>query len=163
MKKIQLLFLLLVTLTTSITFTSCKKDEEPSNQTLLVKKWYYKSFVRQGYSTTAFYADDYWEFKADGTFEETWDWGNGNYTLTNNQNTISITFPPGDAALRALAETVSNPKFPGVKAEAAVAITYQFSITKLTATELEFTYTSGDNLQTYKFSTTPNPERVRAK
>jgi hypothetical protein len=161
MKKIQLLFLLLITLVTSVTFTSCKKDEEPSNQTLLVKKWYYKSYVTSGYSTTAFYADDYWEFKADGTFEETWDWGNGTYTLTNNQNTISVTFPSRDAALRALAQTVINPKFPEVKEQASVRVPYQFNITKLTATELEFTYMGNDVLQTYKFSTTPNPERPR--
>jgi hypothetical protein len=163
MKKIQLLFLLLVTLTTSLTFTSCKKDEEPSNQTLLVKKWYYKSFVTSGYSTTAFYSDDYWDFKANGTFEETWDWGNGNYSLINDQKTIVISFPSD--AVRALA-SVSSENFKDAKptTSASATRTYQFNITKLTATELEFTYQpEGGNLQTYKFSTTSNPERVRAK
>ncbi|MRX45978.1 hypothetical protein [Pedobacter puniceum] len=159
MKKIQLLFLMLVTLTASLTFTSCKKDEEPSNQTLLVKKWYYKSYVTSGYSTTAFYADDYWDFKANGTFEETWDWGDGNYTLINDQKTISISFP---GPRKAVANMKLGNHVSGVTngTLASEIRTFEFNITKLTATELEFTYGSGAELQTYKFSTSPNPERA---
>lgn len=160
MKKIQLLFLMLATLTASLTFTSCKKDDGPDNKTLLVKKWYYKSYVTSGYSTTAFYADDYWDFKANGTFEETWDWGNGTYTLINDQKTISITFP-GPSKAVANMELANNVSSVNNSVSAALAIrTYEFNITKLTATELEFTYGTETDLQTYKFSTTPNPERA---
>ncbi|KHJ38836.1 hypothetical protein PBAC_09460 [Pedobacter glucosidilyticus] len=160
MKKIQLLFLMLATLTASLTFTSCKKDDGPDNKTLLVKKWYYKSFANSNFSTTSFYADDYWDFKANGTFEETWDWGNGNYTLINDQKTISISFP---SRIAAVSNLKSGNRISGASTGTFLATetrTYEFNITKLTATELEFTYGSGAELQTYKFSTSPNPERA---
>ncbi|WP_026902553.1 hypothetical protein [Pedobacter glucosidilyticus] len=160
MKKIQLLFLLLVTLATSVTFTSCKKDDGPDNQTLLVKKWYYKSYASGDFSTTSFYLDDYWDFKANGTFEETWDWGDGNYTLINDQKTISISFP---GPRKAVANMKLGNHVSGVSngTLASEIRTFEFNITKLTATELEFTYGSGEDIQTYKFSTTPNPVNNR--
>lgn len=96
MKKV--LFMLMLMIGTAATFTSCKKDDEKTekekNLELLVSgKWYYQSYRNSGSSSayTCFTAADYWEFKSDGTVSETWDFGNGTYSISEDGKTLSVT------------------------------------------------------------------------
>lgn len=91
MKKTIITFLLFVSVATMV--SSCKKEskksEKEKNIELLVSgKWYYNSFNTR----TCFTANHYWEFKSDGTFTETWDFGNGNgtYTLSEDGKTLVL-------------------------------------------------------------------------
>ncbi len=116
MKKAIITLLLFVSVATMV--TSCKKEskksEKEKNIELLVSgKWYYNSYNTR----TCFDANDYFEFKSDGTFTETWDFGNGTYTLSEDGKTLALQFPK---------ETSLN-----------------LSITSINASNLIFTYGEG--------------------
>lgn len=97
MKKVVLMLMFMIG--AAVTFTSCKKDEEKTekekNLELLVSgKWYYQSYKTNGSNNTAytcFTSANYWEFKSDGTFNETWDFGDGTYTISEDGKTLSLT------------------------------------------------------------------------
>lgn len=90
------LVMLMLVLGTMALLTACKKDEKTAKETatenLTSGKWFYQSFKNSTSSTprTCFTAADYWEFKADGTFTETRDFGNGTYTVSEDGKTLTL-------------------------------------------------------------------------
>jgi hypothetical protein len=140
MKKLQTT-ILITFLAFATALVSCKKDEPAdTNRDLLVgKKWYYQSLTVAGGAAQPiiylnFDVTDYWLFKADGTYEETWDFDNGTYTLSSDKKTINIRVG---------------------------TYNQDFSITKINSSELEFNFTDGSNNNNNNFafvlSTTPKP------
>lgn len=137
MKKLQTI-IIITFLAFSTALMSCKKDETATNKDLLIgKKWYYKTYTYQSIGSDAksiynvFNSDDFWNFKADGTHEETWDWGNGTYTLSDDQKIINVKIG---------------------------TFIYNMNITKINETELEFNYTStgkGSGNNAFVLSTVP--------
>ncbi|MNK98620.1 hypothetical protein D3C87_1189890 [compost metagenome] len=78
----------------STVLTSCKKDEktdkEKATEFLTSGKWYYQSFKNGDYSQDCFTESDYWEFKADGNFEESTELGKGTYTVNDDAKSFSV-------------------------------------------------------------------------
>jgi hypothetical protein len=100
MKKIILILLVLVASTTA-TLVSCKKENKQSEkervQSLLTSsKWFYQSLKNVtpgviGKTETCFNEKRYWEFKADGTYADTWDLGSsGAFELSADGKTITL-------------------------------------------------------------------------
>ncbi|MFM2283854.1 MAG: hypothetical protein RL222_1358 [Bacteroidota bacterium] len=97
MKKVLFLFLLFIGAASMM--TSCKKEEETEKQrvsNLLTKsKWFYTSKQTVGVDEepyTCFDENDYFEFKTDGTFTETWDFGDGTYTVSEDGKVLTLAF-----------------------------------------------------------------------
>lgn len=116
MKKV--LFMLMFFAGIATTLTSCKKDDEKTEkektlELLTSGKWYYQSYKITGSTNTntCFNASSYWEFKADGTFNETWDFGSGPYAISEDGKTINATSGKNSYAITITAISNSNFSF----------------------------------------------------
>lgn len=98
--------MLVLTIGIATAITSCKKDKETEKQRvekLLVSgKWYWHAIaIISGSGNTThscFNANDYWEFKADGTWSERgwWNATTGNsYTVSADGKTVTLKFNTG--------------------------------------------------------------------
>ena len=92
------LFMMMLMLGIAATLTSCKKEEDPTKtekektiELLVTGKWYYQSYKTTGASSgnTCFNGTHYWEFKADGTFDETYNFSAGTYTVSEDGKTVT--------------------------------------------------------------------------
>ncbi|HMV14071.1 MAG: hypothetical protein IT275_08135 [Chitinophagales bacterium] len=102
MKKTLIFFLLFIGAATVM--TSCKKtaaqtEKERVLELLTSGKWYYQSYqnLPDGEIYTCFNAVDYFEFETDGSFEETWDFGNSTYTIAEDGKSIVLNLGEGGA------------------------------------------------------------------
>lgn len=132
MKKIQSTILICF-LAFNTLMVSCKKEAEvvaanETTKTLLTKKWYVLSYINNYTATNklfeerkVFSSTSTMEFKADNTFIDNFYFDNDPYsfTLSADGKIATITIPN------------SSQK------------TYNFNITKITATELEFNFIDG--------------------
>ena len=105
MKKIK--YLTLLFLAVSVGFTSCKKDDD---EVSIVGKWGTTKSVNINYTgtikgstetETTFTAEDYIEFKSDGTtiLSEDGDTDAGTYTFNNDTQKLSIKFTGDDESV----------------------------------------------------------------
>ena len=96
MKKVLFLFLLFIGAASMM--TSCKKEEEKISEKqrvfnlLTSGKWYYSSSVKIGGTKpyACFDENDYFDFKTDSTFEDTWDFGNGTFEVAEDGKSVSL-------------------------------------------------------------------------
>ena len=100
MKKVLFLFLLFIGAASMM--TSCKKEEDKISEKqrvfnlLTSGKWYYSSSLKNGGKIgadepyTCFDENDYFDFKTDSTFEDTWDFGNGTFEVAEDGKSVSL-------------------------------------------------------------------------
>lgn len=91
MKKSVLSLMLLMSV--AFLISSCGKEEKQTEKERVIElltsgRWYYQSFD----DVNCFDNTDYWEFKTDGTFKETWDFGDDTYTISEDGKTITLNF-----------------------------------------------------------------------
>ncbi len=86
-------FSLMLLMSVAFLISSCGKEEEQTEKERVIElltsgKWYYHKY----YKWTCFDNNDYWEFKTDGTFKETWDFGDDTYTISEDGKTITLNY-----------------------------------------------------------------------
>lgn len=99
MKKLTTIFMLFMAVAM---ITSCGKEEKETEKERVLKlltsgNWYYVNFEnnKTGYEQDCFDNTDYWEFEANGNLEDSWDFGNGTYTISEDGKTITATIGDG--------------------------------------------------------------------